>query len=92
MPRKKYKAEEIIQHLRTVELEQARGDTLDEASRKVGVTPQTIARWRKEYGGLRVDQAKRLKELESENSRLRKIVANQAVENSILKEVASGNF
>jgi len=92
MPRKKYKAEEIIQHLRTVELEQARGDTLEEASRKVGVTPQTIARWRKEYGGLRVDQAKRLKELESENSRLRKIVANQAVENSILKEVASGNF
>jgi len=92
MPRKKYKAEEIIQHLRTVELEQARGDTLEEAARKVGVTPQTIARWRKEYGGMRVDQAKRLKELESENSRLKKIVANQAVENSILKEVASGNF
>ena len=92
MPRKKYKAEEIIQHLRTVELEQARGDTLEEASRKVGVTPQTIARWRKEYGGMRVDQAKRLKELEAESARLKKIVANQAVEISILKEVASGNF
>lgn len=66
--------------------------SLDEASRKVGVTPQTIIRWRKEYGGLRVDQAKRLKELEAENQRLKKIVANQALENSMLKEIASGNF
>lgn len=92
MPRRKYKAEEIIQHLRTVELEQGRGDTLEEASRKIGVTPQTVVRWRKEYGGLRVDQAKRLKELETECSRLKKIVANQAIEVSILKEVAEGNF
>jgi transposase-like protein len=92
MPRRKYKAEEIIQHLRTVELEQGRGDTLEEASRKIGVTPQTVVRWRKEYGGLRVDQAKRLKELEAENSRFKKIVANQAIEISILKEVAEGNF
>jgi putative transposase len=92
MGRKHYKAEEIIQHLRTVELEEGKGSTLEEAARKVGVTVQTIIRWRKEYGGLRVDQAKRLKELESENSRLKRIVANQAVENSILKEVASGNF
>lgn len=92
MGRKNYKAEEIIQHLRTVELEVGKGLKLEEAAKKVGVTPQTIIRWRKEYGGLRVDQAKRLKELEAENSRLKKIVANQAVENSILKEVASGNF
>lgn len=92
MPRKRYSAEEIIQHLRTVELEQGRGATLDEAAKKVGVTPQTIVRWRNEFGGLKVDQAKRLKELEQENARLKKIVANQALENSMLKEVASGNF
>jgi len=92
MPRRKYKAEEIIQHLRTAEIEQGRGDTLEEAAKKIGVTPQTLVRWRKEYGGLRVDQAKRLKELEVENSRLRKVIANQALENSILKEVAEGNF
>ena len=92
MGRKNFKAEEIIQHLRTVELEEGKGLSLDEASRKVGVTPQTIIRWRKEYGGLRVDQAKRMKELEVENQRLKKIVANQALENSMLKEIASGNF
>jgi transposase-like protein len=92
MGRKHFKAEEIIQHLRTVELEEGRGLSLEEASRKVGVTPQTIIRWRKEYGGLRVDQAKRMKELEVENQRLKKIIANQALENSMLKEIASGNF
>jgi len=92
MGRKNYKAEEIIQHLRTVELEVGKGLKLEDAAKKVGVTTQTIIRWRKKYGGLRLDQAKRLKELEAENSRLKKIVANQAVENSILKEVASGNF
>jgi len=92
MGRKHFKAEEIIQHLRTVELEEGKGLSLEEASRKVGVTPQTIIRWRKEYGGLRVDQAKRMKELEVENQRLKKIVANQALENSMLKEIASGNF
>jgi transposase-like protein len=75
-----------------VELEEGKGLSLEEASRKVGVTPQTIIRWRKEYGGLRVDQAKRMKELEIENQRLKKIVANQALENSMLKEIASGNF
>lgn len=92
MPRKRYSAEEIIQHLRTVELEQGRGATLEEAAKKVGVTSQTIIRWKNEFGGLKVDQAKRLKELEAENARLKKIVANQALENSMLKEVASGNF
>ena len=92
MPRKKHSAEEIIQHLRTVEIEQGKGAKLEEAARKIGVTLQTVIRWKNEYGGLKVDQAKRLKELEQENSRLKKIVANQALENSILKEVASGNF
>jgi putative transposase len=92
MPRKHHKPEEIIQHLRTVEIEQAKGDSLEEAARKVGVTPQTIVRWRAEFGGLRVDQAKRLKELEQENGRLKRVVANQALDISILKEVAEGNF
>lgn len=92
MGRKHFKAEEIIQHLRTAEIEEGKGHTLEEAARKIGVSHQTVIRWRKEYGGLRVDQAKRLKELEAENARLKKIVANQAVEVSILKEVAQGNF
>lgn len=92
MARKHFKAEEIIQHLRTVEIEQGKGSTLEEAAKKIGVTIQTVIRWKNEYGGLRVDQAKRMKELEAENARLKKIVANQALENSILKEVATGNF
>lgn len=92
MPRKKHSAEEIIQHLRTIEIEQGKGTSLEEAARKVGVTLQTVIRWRNEYGGLRVDQAKRLKELEQENTKLKKLVANQALENLILKDVASGNF
>ena len=92
MPKKRYTPEEIIQHLRTVEIEQAKGTTLEEAARKIAVTPQTIARWKNEYGGLRVDQAKRLKELETENLRLKKVVANLSLDNQILKEVASGNF
>ena len=92
MPKKRYTPEEIITHLRTVEIEQAKGTKLEEAARKVGVTTQTITRWKAEYGGLRIDQAKRLKDLEQENSRLKKIVANQALDNLILKEVAKGNF
>jgi hypothetical protein len=92
MARRKYKPEEIIQHLRTVELERAKGASLEEASRKVGVCVQTIIRWEKEFGGLDVDQAKRLKELEQENSRLKRLVADQALDNSILKEVSRGKF
>jgi putative transposase len=92
MGKKRHSAEEIIQHLRTVEIEQSKGTTFEECARKVGVTPITLSRWKEEYGGLRVDQAKRLKELEIENSRLKKIVANQVLDLSILKEVASGNY
>ena len=92
MPRKSYTPEEIVQHLRTVELETGKGIAVQEACRKVGITEQTYYRWKKEYGGLRVDQAKRLKALEQENLRLKRIVADQAVDLSILKEVASGNF
>ena len=92
MARKRYTTEEIIQHLRTAEIEQGKGSTQEEASRKIGVTPVTLSRWKAEFGGLRVDQAKRLKELEQENARLKKIVADQALDNLILKEVSKGNF
>ena len=92
MPRKRYTPEEIIQHLRTVELETGKGLAVLEVCRKLGITEQTYYRWKKEYGGLRIDQAKRLKTLEQENQRLKRIVADQALDLSILKEVASGNF
>jgi len=92
MPRKRYQAEEIIQHLRTLEIEQAKGSSLEEAAKKIGVTVTTLIRWRKEFGGLKVDQAKRLKELEQENARLKRIVANQVIDIDILKIAASGNF
>ena len=92
MPKKRYTPEEITQHLRTVELETGKGVPVLDASRKLGITEQTYYRWKKKYGGLRVDQAKRLKSLEQENARLKRIVADQAVDLSILKEVASGNF
>lgn len=92
MPKKRYTPAEIITHLRTVEIEQCKGMKLEEAARKVGVTVQTISRWKAEYGGLRIDQAKRLKDLEQENARLKKIVANQSLDILILKEVSKGNF
>lgn len=92
MARKRYTPEEIIQKLRTAEIEQGKGATQEEAARKVGVTPVTLSRWKAEFGGLRVDQAKRLKELEQEAARLRKIVSDQALDILILKEVSKGNF
>lgn len=92
MARKRYKAEEIIGYLRTLEIETGRGLGVAEACRKLGITEQTFYRWKKEYGGLRVDQAKRLKGLEQENARLKRLVADLSLDNSILKEVAAGNF
>lgn len=92
MARKRYTPEEIIQHLRTAEIEQSKGSSQEEAARKIGVTPVTLSRWKAEFGGMRVDQAKRLKELEQENARLKRIVADQALDNLILKEVSKGNF
>ena len=91
MSRRRYTAEQIISKLREAEVEQARGLTVAEVCKKIGVTEQTFYRWRKEYGGLKVDQAKRFKELERENSRLKKMVAEQALDIAILKEVAEGN-
>jgi len=78
--------------LRTAEIELAKGLSTAKAVRKLGITEQTYYRWRKEYGGLRLEQAKRLKEFEKENGRLKKLVADQALDNAILKEAASGNF
>ncbi len=92
MGRKRHTAEEIIGKLRTAEIELAKGLGAAEVVRKLGIAEQTYYRWRKEYGGLRLDQAKRLKELEKENTRLKKLVADQALDNAILKEVSSGKF
>ena len=89
---RKHKPEEIIGKLREAEIVLAQGGTVADACRRIGVTEQSYYRWRKEYGGLRTDQAKRLKELEKENARLKKLVANQALDMEILKEAASGNF
>ena len=90
--RKRYAAEEIIVKLREAEVHLAQGDTVGQAVRKLAVSEQTYYRWRREYGGMRVDQAKRLKELERENARLKQLVAEQVLDNSILREVAQGNF
>ncbi len=92
MPRKRFTAEQIISKLREAEVELARGKKVPQVCRQLGVTEQTYYRWRKEYGGLRVDQAKRFRELERENARLKKLVADMALDNDILKEAASGNF
>lgn len=91
MPRKRYTVEQILSKLREAEIELSRGATTGEVCRKIGVSDQTYYRWRKEYGGLRMDQARRLRELERENARLKKLVADQALDISILKEAASGN-
>ena len=92
MARKSYATEEIIKHLRTVEIEKAKGKTIEETARQIGVHPVTIAKWKREYGGLQLDQAKRLKDREKENARLKRIVADQALDNSIMKEALSGNY
>ena len=92
MGRKHYTAEQIIGMLREAEVLQSQGMTIGEASRKLGVSEQTYYRWRKEYGGIRVDQAKRLKELEKENVRLKKLVADLSLDKDILKEAVRGNF
>lgn len=92
MGRMRHTAEQIIGKLRAAEIELAKGLSTAEVVRKLEITEQTYYRWRKEYGGLRLDQAKRLKELEKENTRLKKLVADQALDNAILKEVSSGKF
>jgi putative transposase len=92
MARKRFTPEQIITMLREAEVLLNQSNPVAEVCRKLGVSEQTYYRWRKEYGGMRVDQAKRLKELEQENIRLKKLVADLSLDNAILKEVNRGNF
>ncbi len=92
MARRRHTAEEIIHKLREAEVALSQGKTVTQACKQLEVTEQTYYRWRKEYGVLRMDQAKRLRDLERENGRLKRLVADQALDNSILREAASGNF
>jgi transposase-like protein len=92
MPRKKYTPEQVINKLREAEVVISGGSTVAEASRQIGVTEQTFYRWRNEYGGLRIDQVKRLKQLALENTRLKRAVADLTLDNQILREVSEGNF
>lgn len=92
MARTKTNPEQIVKILRDIEIENGKGLSQDDACRKAGITLQTYYRWRKDFGGLKVDQARRLKELELENIKLKKIVADLVLDNSVLKEVNQGNF
>jgi len=92
MPKKTHTAEQIINKLREAEIHINHGMSIAEASRQIGITDQTHYRWRKEYGGLRIEQAKKLKSLEKENARLKKLVADISLDNAILKEAAEGNY
>ena len=91
MPRKINRPEQIINKLREAEVMLSQGATVSMVSKKRGISDYTYYRWRKEYGGMRVDQARHLKELEQENSRLKKLVADLSLDNAILKEAARGN-
>jgi len=92
MPRKRHKPEEIVAKLRQVEVLTSQGQSVADAIRSIGVTEVTYYRWRSEYGGMKLDQVKRLKELEVENARLRKAVSDLTLDKLILKEAARGNF
>ena len=92
MPTRNDKPEQIVAVLRQIEVQMANGKTAPHACKEAGIHTQSYYRWRKEYGSLRVDQVRRLKELERENGRLKKLVADQALDLAILKEASSGNF
>ncbi len=92
MVKKGFTPEQIINKLREAEIQLQQGATIAVISKTIGVSSHTYYRWRKEYGGMRVDQARRLKELEQENSRLKKLVADLSLDNAILKEASRGNF
>jgi putative transposase len=92
MPKKRHTTEQIINKLRQAEVELSKDVKIAQVCRKLAVTEQTYYRWRKEYGGIRTDQAKRLKELEKENGRLKKLLAESELDKAILREAASGNF
>ncbi len=92
MKKKGFSAEQIIGKLREAEVLLSQGSTVGEVSRKLGIAEQTYYRWRRGYGGMRLDQARRLKELEKENGRLKRLVADLTLDNAILKEATRGNF
>ncbi len=92
MSTKRYKPEQVVNLLRQIEVETAKGKTTPQASRDAQITVQTYYRWRKEFGGLKLDQAKRLKELEKENFRLKRLVAELSLEKQVLRDVAQGNL
>jgi len=92
MKKKGFSAEQVIGKLREAEVLLSQGSTVGAVSRKLGVTEQTYYRWRREYGGMRLEQARRLKELEKENGRLKRLVADLTLDNAILKEATRGNF
>jgi putative transposase len=92
MSTKRFKPEQIVNLLRQIEVEIANGKTTPQACRDAEITTQTYYRWRKEFGGLKLDQARRLKELEKENSRLKRLVAELSLEKQVLRDVAQGNF
>jgi len=92
MGRKRYTPEQRIRHLRQAEVLSSQGRNVPEICREIGITANTYYRWRKEYGGMQINQAKRLKELEKENSRLKRAVAVLTLDNLILKESSEGNF
>jgi putative transposase len=92
MPMIRYKPEQIVTLLRQIEVAVANGKTTPQACKEAQITAQSYYRWRKEFGGLKLDQAKRLKELEKENSKLKRLVAELSLEKQILKDVAEGNF
>lgn len=89
---KRLKPEQIVAQLRRAEVELSKGQSNEQVCKLLGISTQTYYRWKKEYGGMDVDQAKRLKELEQENARLKRLVADQALDNAMLRDVASGNF
>ena len=91
MKGKKYSAEQIVSKLREADVLIGKGQTVADACRQLQVTDVTDYRWRKEYGGLSIDQAKRLRELETENTKLRKVIADLSIDNAILKEASRGN-
>lgn len=92
MPRKRYSVEQIINHLREADVWLAQGRSVGEVCRHIGISEQSYYRWRREYGGLKTDQARRLKELERENNRLRRAVSDLTLEKLVLKEAAEGNW
>ena len=89
---KRAKPEEIIANLREVEVRLSQGETIGHAARAIGVSEQSYYRWRKEYGGLQIGQAKRMKDIEKENARLRRAVSDLTLDNQILQEVVRGKF